>query len=64
MQIAIELSEQQEERLEEHARRLGVEPQALATAAVVDLLNREAEDFSKAAEYVVAKNRELYRRLS
>jgi hypothetical protein len=64
MTIPIELSESQAEKLRDQAQRLGVEPQALATAAVIDLLNREASDFEQAAEYVVLKNRELYKRLS
>jgi antitoxin FitA len=64
MKIPIELSEPQAAKLRSEAQRLGVEPQALATAAVVDLLNRESPDFDQAARYVVEKNRELYRRLS
>jgi antitoxin FitA len=64
MTIPIELSEAQVEKLRDQAQRLGVEPQALAAAAVVDLLNREALDFEQAAEYVIQKNRELYKRLS
>lgn len=64
MKIPIELSESQAEKLHNEALRLGVEPQALAAAAVVDLLNRETPDFDQAAQYVVRKNRELYKRLS
>jgi len=64
MTIHIELPPAQAEKLRAEAQRLGVEPQALATAAVVDLLNRETPDFGQAAEYVLQKNRELYRRLA
>jgi hypothetical protein len=64
MRIPIELSDSQAEKLQDQAQRLGVEPQALAAAAVVDLLNREAPDFALAADYVIGKNRELYKRLS
>jgi hypothetical protein len=64
MTIPIELSESQAEKLRDQAQRLGVEPHALATAAVIDLLNREATDFELASEYVIKKNRELYKRLS
>ena len=63
MTISIDLSESQAEQLRTEARRLGVEPQALATAVVVDLLGRGADDFGPAAEYVIRKNRELYKRL-
>jgi hypothetical protein len=31
---------------------------------VTDLLNRAGDDFDHAAEFVLDKNRELYRRLS
>lgn len=64
MTIPIELSESQAAKLRDEAQRLGVDPHALATAAVIDLLNRESSDFESAAEYVVQKNRELYKRLS
>ena len=53
MQIPIELSDPQAEKLRTEAQRLGVEPEALAAAAVVDLLNREAPDFDRAAEHVL-----------
>lgn len=64
MKIPIELPEPQADKLRGHAERLGVRPEDLATAAVVDLLNREAGDFDSAAKHVIEKNRELYRRLS
>lgn len=64
MKIAVELPQAQEEKLRDQAKRLGVLPEDLAKAAVVDLLNREADDFAAAAQYVIGKNRELYRRLA
>ena len=64
MSIAVHLSDEQSQRLEERARQLQVDPRDLAKAAVNDLLSRPAEDFSRAAQYVLEKNRELYRRLS
>jgi hypothetical protein len=64
MRIAIELPEAQAEQLRGEARRLGVEPQELAKAAVLDLLHRQPADFQSAAAYVLEKNRELYRRLA
>jgi hypothetical protein len=53
----------QSERLEERARELGVDARELAKAAVNDLLTRPAEDFNRAASFVLEKNKELYRRL-
>ena len=64
MSISLNLDDEQSARLEERARKLGVDPRELAKAAVNDLLTRPAEDFDRAAQYVLEKNQELYRRLS
>jgi hypothetical protein len=63
MRIFVELPEPQADKLRGEAQRLGVRPEDLATAAVVDLLNREVGDFDAAARYVLKRNRELYERL-
>jgi len=64
MSISVNLNEDQSARLEERARKLGVDARELAKAAVNDLLSRPADDFDRAARFVLEKNRELYRRLS
>ncbi len=64
MKLAIELSDQQMMHLREQADRPGLEPQQLALAAVADLLAAEGSDFESAAQRVLEKNRELYRRLA
>jgi len=64
MKFSIELPEAAAAKLREEADRLGVRPEELATAAVIDLLYREADDFHAAADYVLQKNRELYERLA
>ena len=64
MSISLDLGEEQSARLEERARELGVDACELAKAAVNDLLTRSADDFDRAAKFVLDKNRELYRRLS
>ncbi len=64
MSISLNLDEEQSARLEERARELGVDARELAKAAVNDLLTRPADDFDRAAQFVLEKNRELYRRLS
>lgn len=64
MRLPIELPEAAAEKLREEADRLGVRPEELATAAVIDLLHREADDFHTAADYVLRKNRDLYQRLA
>lgn len=64
MKITVEISGPREEQLAEVARRLNVRLEALAIAAVEDLLAQPEADFRKAANRVLEKNRELYQRLS
>ena len=64
MKFAIELSEDQALRLREGADRLGVAPEQLALAAVMDLIAAQGPDFDSAASRVLEKNWELYRRLA
>ncbi len=64
MPISLQLDEEQSQRLEELARELNVDARELALAAIHDLLSRPAEDFERAAGYVLTKNRELYQRLA
>lgn len=63
MKVSIDLSPVQAEQLRVAAERLGVTPEALARAVVVDLLNSSSDRFRAAAERVLKKNEELYRRL-
>jgi len=64
MKLSIELNEAEGTKLRDEAARLGVEPEDLARAALADLLRNEDEDFREAAEHVLRKNEELYRRLA
>ncbi len=64
MKLAIELSDAQAERLRQEARRLQITTEELARAALCDLLSEPDEDFQAAAERVLRKNDELYRRLA
>ena len=64
MSISLHLDDEQSKRLEQRALELGVDARELAKAAVNDLLSRPADDFDRAARFVLEKNRELYRRLS
>lgn len=64
MSISLTLDDEQSAHLEALARDLGVDARELAKAAVNDLLTRPADDFDRAATFVLEKNRELYRRLS
>lgn len=64
MTISIQLPDDAERRLEEAARRLKVPVADLAAAALRDFVTAPAEDFEQAAQRVLEKNRELYRRLA
>ena len=62
--ITIELPEERLQKLRELAAELGVTPEELLRASVEGLLNRPDDEFKQAAEYVLKKNSELYRRLA
>ncbi len=64
MRISIELTNEQARILQNAADRLGVKPEELAQASLADLMGLLQEDFQKAADYVLRKIEELYRRLS
>lgn len=64
MKLSVEVTGVQEQQLTEAARRLKVPEEELALAAVRDLLAHREADFDRAAAHVLAKNRELYRRLA
>lgn len=64
MKVAFELPPAQAEKLRQQAERLGVAPEELARAAVADLLGVRDDEFRAAAERVLRKNEELYRRLA
>ena len=64
MTISLDLTGDAERQLAETARRLNIPVRDLAAAAVRDLLARPAEDFERAAAYLLTKNEQLYRRLA
>lgn len=64
MRLSFELSETQQGQLTAIARRLNVPEDALAAAALRDLLDRREAAYEAAAAQVVEKNAELYRRLA
>jgi len=64
MKLAIDLSPAQADRLRLTAERPGIAPEDLARAAIADLLVAPDDEFQAAAERVLRKNEELYRRLA
>jgi len=62
--ITISLPEDRLAKLREIAARLNVTPEDLARVGIEELLTQPDETFKQAAEYVLRKNSELYRRLA
>jgi hypothetical protein len=62
--ITIDLSDSQFQKLENLARVHGIATEVLLKASLEDWLNLQKGDFVNAADYVLAKNAELYRRLA
>jgi predicted transcriptional regulator len=62
--ITINLQDEQMARLQEIANRLGLSVEDLARGSLEELLAAPDERFEKAADYVLKKNEDLYRRLA
>ena len=62
--ITINLEDEQVARLGEIASRLGVSVEDLARVSIEELLAAPDEKFEQAADYVLKKNGDLYRRLA
>ena len=62
--LTITLSEDRLVRLQEIASRFNVRTEDLARVGIEELLRQPDETFKQAAEYILSKNAELYRRLA
>ncbi len=62
--MTLQLDDVKADALRQKARRIGLEPEQLLTATVDDLIGQPDADFDEAANRVLSKNRELYRRLA
>lgn len=62
--ITIELPKERLQKLQEMALRFGVSTEELVRVSVEDMLTKPEEEFQKAAQYVLKKNSELYKRLA
>jgi len=62
--ITIDLSDSQFQKLQNLARVHGIATEVLLKASLEDWLNLQKGDFVNAADYVLEKNAELYRRLA
>ncbi|HBB33005.1 MAG TPA: DNA-binding protein [Cyanobacteria bacterium UBA8803] len=62
--ITIDLSDSQFQKLQDLATVHGIALEVLLKASLEDWLNSQKSEFVDAANYVLAKNAELYRRLA
>ncbi|MBK7896743.1 MAG: hypothetical protein WAS33_05430 [Candidatus Promineifilaceae bacterium] len=62
--ITVALSDDLMGKLEDLAKRHNVAPEDLVRASVEELVASPEEDFQDALEYVLEKNKELYKRLA
>ena len=62
--ITIELPSERLQKLREMALKFGVPMEELVRVSVEDMLTQPEEEFRKAAQYVLKKNAELYKRLA
>lgn len=62
--FSIDLPDDQAQRLRERASDAGLTPEELLDAGIKRWLNFPQSDFADAAEYVLRKNAELYKRLA
>ena len=62
--ITIELPNERLQKLQEMALKFGVSMEELVRVSVEDMLAQPEEQFRQAAQYVLKKNTELYKRLA
>jgi antitoxin FitA len=62
--ITIDLSDSQFQKLQDLATVHGIALEALLKVSLEDWLNSQKSEFVNAADYVLMKNAELYRRLA
>jgi len=62
--ITVTIPDDRLSKLQEIAARFQITPEDLIRVSIDELLARPEENFRQAAEYVLNKNSELYRRLA
>jgi predicted transcriptional regulator len=62
--ITVTLSEDRLQKLQELAQQFHIAPEELLRVSVEELITRPQADFQKAVDYVLKKNKELYKRLA
>jgi len=62
--ITVTVSDDRLSKLKEIAKRYNISPEDLVRVTIDELIARPEEAFQQAADYVLNKNSELYRRLA
>ena len=62
--LTITLSDDGLAKLQEIAKRFNIRAEDLARVSIEELLTRPEESFQRAADHILHKNAELYRRLA
>jgi antitoxin FitA len=62
--ITVTLSEDRLQKLQNLAKQFRIAPEELLRVSVEELIARPQVDFQKAVDYVLKKNKELYKRLA
>lgn len=62
--ITIEIPNERLQKLQEMAQKFGISTEELVRVSVEDMLTQPEDQFRKAAQYVLKKNAELYKRLA
>ncbi len=62
--ITVTLSEDHLQKLQDLAEQFRIAPEELLRVSVEELIARPQADFQKAIDYVLKKNKELYKRLA
>lgn len=62
--ITINIPDRQFQKIQELAQELSISPEELLRISLEEWLSHPQNDFSQAANYVLQKNADLYRRLA
>jgi len=62
--VTVTLSEDRFQKLQDLAKQFNIPVEQLLRVSFEELAMRPQEDFQKALEYVLEKNKELYKRLA
>ncbi len=62
--ITVQLPDDRMQALQKLAQEAKVQPEVLLQARVEEWLSEPAQDFLRAARYVLTKNQDLYRKLA